>query len=192
MSFRSWNFVLELYNLLVRPESEFQLRWHRDDIPPDIEAEEEERRLVGEGERKGYRHAQWNLALYDDESLLVVPGSHRRARTEAERNAGPHDELEGMMAVKLGPGDGVFYDNNILHRGVYDCGKERMTLHGSMGMTGCGADRARNVLQHGIGSWIERCDFSNLDLRLKQRAEVMRANLLDMGILQTTGFSQID
>lgn len=37
--------VMELYNMLVRPEHEFALRWHRDDIGPDVSAEEELERL---------------------------------------------------------------------------------------------------------------------------------------------------
>lgn len=78
---------MELYNLLVRPDQDFELRWHRDDIFATATPEEMEALVVGRPE-KGQGHAQWNLALFDDESLVVVPGSHRRARTEAERGAG--------------------------------------------------------------------------------------------------------
>ena len=35
--------------------------------------------------------AQYNLALCPDTSLIVIPGSHRRVRTEIERNADPYD-----------------------------------------------------------------------------------------------------
>lgn len=66
------------------------------------------------------------------------------------------------MVVKLKAGDAVFYDNNILHRGVYASGRERMTLHESLERSG-EENRARNVLQHEIGEWVERCDFSNMD-----------------------------
>ncbi|KAI2610354.1 phytanoyl-CoA dioxygenase family protein [Hypoxylon fragiforme] len=122
--------VMELYNLLVRPSdgSDFALGWHRDDIPASASAAEEEARLLG----GPAWHAQWNLALCDgDESLVVVPGSHRRARTEGERAADPFEgEMEGQVVVRLGAGDVVFYDNNILHRGVYDGKRERMSLHG--------------------------------------------------------------
>lgn len=51
--------IMELYNLLVRPDKEFELRWHRDDIPPTATDEEELERLS----KPGF-HAQWNLALY--------------------------------------------------------------------------------------------------------------------------------
>ncbi|TVY46531.1 hypothetical protein LCER1_G008892, partial [Lachnellula cervina] len=33
--------VLELFNLLVRPDRDFELVWHRDDIPASASAEEE-------------------------------------------------------------------------------------------------------------------------------------------------------
>ncbi|PTB68976.1 hypothetical protein BBK36DRAFT_1192626 [Trichoderma citrinoviride] len=142
--------VMELFNMLVRPDKgDFELRWHRDDIPAEASAEEELERLG----RPAF-HAQYNLALWEDESLVVVPGSHARARTEAERAAGPFERaLPGQLVVRLEPGDIVFYNNNILHRGVYDCGRERATLHGSVGHVGGSRLRARNVLQHGVGDW---------------------------------------
>ncbi|RYO90357.1 hypothetical protein DL762_002687 [Monosporascus cannonballus] len=177
--------VMELHNLLVRPDrGDFELRWHRDDIPAEATPEEEAARL-DELHRDGYWHAQWNLALCDgDESLVVVPGSHRRARTAAERAAGPLEPgMPGRLVVRLGAGDAVFYDNNILHRGVYDAGRERLTLHGSVGRAGPGAGRlrARNVLQHGVGAYVDRCDFSVLDERYRPRAEAMRARLVQLG-----------
>ncbi len=61
--------VMELFNLLVRPTKDFELRWHRDDIGPDATAEDEMVRLAKPG-----WHAQWNMALFDDASLVVVPG----------------------------------------------------------------------------------------------------------------------
>ncbi|PKS11539.1 hypothetical protein jhhlp_003304 [Lomentospora prolificans] len=169
--------VMELFNMLVRPERDFELRWHRDDIPPEASGEEELRRLA-----EPAWHAQYNLALYDDESLIVVPGSHRRARTDKERSAEPYEKgLPGELRVKLEPGDIVFYDNNILHRGAYDSSKERMTLHGSVGHVKGKALRARNVLQHGIGSWVGDCKFEELDNDLGKKAEGMRARLVKLG-----------
>ncbi len=141
--------VMELFNLLIRPDKDFELRWHRDDIPATATAEEELERL-----REPAYHAQWNLALYDDESLIVVPGSHKRARTAVERNADPFEKgLPGEIRVRQKAGDVVFYNNNILHRGAYVATTERMTLHGSVGHSGGSSLRARNVLQHGIGEW---------------------------------------
>lgn len=169
--------VMELFNLLVRPDSDFELRWHRDDIPATATPEEELERL-----RKPAFSAQWNLALYDDESLIVVPGSHARARTEAERNADPFEkDMPGQILVRLSAGDVVFYNNNILHRGAYDAGKERMTLHGSAGHVNGSALRARNVLQHGLKDWVDRVDLGALGERERRRAEHMREMLVNMG-----------
>ncbi|KAK3303241.1 uncharacterized protein B0T15DRAFT_486725 [Chaetomium strumarium] len=195
--------TMELCNMLVRPDAGweeeekeeekgkekkkkkkkkgFALRWHRDDIPWSATPEEETARLKREGDR--YVHTQWNLPLWDDDSLVVVPGSHKRARTQAERDADPFDEnLPGQVKVQLKAGDVVFYDNNILHRGVYDGEKERMTLHGSVGHVEGSQERARNVLQHGVGDWVDRCDFSVLGEGKERRtAEGMRRRLVQLG-----------
>jgi hypothetical protein len=179
--------IMELYNLLVRPDKDFELRWHRDDIPPTATPEEELDRL-------GHRawHTQWNAALYDDSSLIVVPGSHTRARTQEERDAGPFEkELGGMKIVHMKAGDVVFYNNNILHRGVYKSGTERMTLHGSVGHITGGNGRARNVLQHGVGKWVDRLDLNSLAGDERHRAEGMRKQLVDLGSRSgDVGFSQ--
>ncbi|KAK4705675.1 hypothetical protein P7C70_g530, partial [Phenoliferia sp. Uapishka_3] len=173
--------VMELFNLLVRPERNWSLRWHRDNISADATPEEELEILRNS---KG-NHAQWNLALYDDSSLIVIPGSHSRARTSEERLADPYaPTLTSMLVVTLKAGDCVFYNNNILHRGVYESSKERMTLHGSVGTKGHGVERARNVLQHGIGDYVDRVDLSSLGevgSRLRDRAEGMRSRAVEMG-----------
>ena len=181
--------VLELYNMLVRPDHDFSLRWHRDDIAPDVSPEEELQRL-----QEPMLHAQWNLALYPDTSLVVVPGSHKRARTDMERNADPYeDDMPGQKIVKMGAGDIMFYNNNILHRGVYDPNVERMTLHGTMGVKGVESEsRARNILQHGIGSWAARAYFSDLDGEMADLAIAMQKRLIEMGTEEHVGFSQTD
>ncbi|KAI0129503.1 phytanoyl-CoA dioxygenase family protein [Xylariales sp. AK1849] len=169
--------VMELFNMLVRPEKDFELRWHRDDIPAEATAAQEMQRL-GEPEW----HTQWNLALFEDDSLVVVPGSHVRARTAAERDADPFEgDMPGQLVVHLDAGDVAFYNNNIVHRGVYDSARERMSLHGSVGHVAGSTLRARNVLQHGIGGWVDRCDFSALDEKQRGRAEAMRQRLVKLG-----------
>ncbi|KAI0434203.1 phytanoyl-dioxygenase family protein [Xylaria sp. FL1042] len=194
--------VLELYNMLVRPESDFELEWHRDDVPRSATPEEEAAKLGlvdvdGEANgaegakkmktKKRYWNTQWNLPLYPDDSLVVIPGSHVRVRTPAERAAAPKEpDMPGQLVVHLEPGDVVFYDNNILHRGVYSADKERMSLHGSVGHAGGGRFRATNVLQHGIGQWVDQCDFSRLangpgGEKMRRRAEDMRARLVKLG-----------
>lgn len=182
--------VMELYNLLVTPTYDFSLRWHRDDISPSATPEEELAKLS-----QPAWHAQWNLALYDDTSLIVVPGSHIRARTEVERAANPYiKDLPDQLNVRLRAGDVVFYNNNILHRGVYNSTVQRMTLHGSIGHVAAGHARARNVLQHGVGAWVERCSFDGLkDEGVRNRAKIMREKLLDLGReAEHVGFSQED
>ncbi|TLD28492.1 hypothetical protein PspLS_03641 [Pyricularia sp. CBS 133598] len=171
--------VMELLNMLVRPGKAFELRWHRDDIGPDATDEEELWRLS-----EPAWHAQWNLALWDDDSLILVPGSHARARTPRERSVGPYETgLEGEMRVRLRAGDVAFYNNNIFHRGAYDPTKERLTIHGSVGHVRGGQLRARNVLQHGV-TWIDRCHFKDVlgpDQRVLDRAEAMRERLIRLG-----------
>ena len=180
--------VMELYNMLTRPDHDFALRWHRDDIKPEATAEQQLAQLT-----KPILHAQWNLALYDDNSLIVVPGSHKRARTDMERSADPfEDDMPGQKIVKMKAGDVIFYNNNILHRGVYDSKVERMTLHGSMGVTGADPARSRNILQHGIGEWAKDCDFSGLPSDMATLAEAMKQRLIDMGSGADVGFSQSD
>jgi ectoine hydroxylase-related dioxygenase (phytanoyl-CoA dioxygenase family) len=180
--------VLELYNMLVRPDRDFALRWHRDDIGPEVSAEQEMERL-----KEPMVHAQWNLALFDDASLVVVPGSHKRARTDMERNADPfEDDMPGQRIVKMGPGDIMFYNNNILHRGVYDSTVERMTLHGTMGIAGTDRARARNILQHGIGSWAGNADFSDLPGDMSKLAAEMQQRLMRMGSGDDVGYSQVN
>lgn len=169
--------TMELYNMLVRPDKDFSLRWHRDDVPASATADEEMERL-----NKPSYHAQWNLALYDDTSLVLVPGSHRRARTDTERTADPYEaHLPDQITVKLKAGEVAFYNNNILHRGVYDSSKERMTLHGSIGTIAAGSERARNVLQHGVGEWAKEYDFEGFEPEVVDRARKMRERLVELG-----------
>jgi ectoine hydroxylase-related dioxygenase (phytanoyl-CoA dioxygenase family) len=169
--------TMELYNMLVRPDAPFELRWHRDDIPATSTPEEELDRL----NKPGW-HAQWNLALFDDSSLILVPGSHTRARTEIERAADPYkSHIPEQITVSLKAGEVAFYNNNILHRGVYDVTKERMTLHGSIGTKQAGMQRARNVLQHGVGEWAAKWDLGGEEGEWVERARGMRERLVALG-----------
>ena len=95
-----------------------------------------------------------------------------------ERSASPFEaHIPDQITVDLEPGDIAFYDNNILHRGVYDSTKERLTLHGSVGHVGGSKERARNVLQHGVGSWVADVNLA----KVGPRAEEMRERLVKMG-----------
>ncbi|QQK40544.1 Phytanoyl-CoA dioxygenase family protein [Penicillium digitatum] len=196
--------VMELFNLLVAPETkDFELRWHRDDISEHATAEEELAQLAAKAPEGRQSHCQYNLALCPDASLIVMPGTHARARTQVEREADPYAaELPDQLVVQLEPGDAVFYNSNILHRGVYrgksEGGTEtRLTLHGSLGLKACGGGgddaeeqkkrvRSTAVLQHGVGAWVNREDAA---FGLGERAERMRANLVEMGTGEGVGFS---
>ena len=192
--------VMELFNLLVSPsgKQDFELRWHRDDIRWEVDEEDERRQLDEKSPGGRQAHTQYNIALFEDESLVVVPGSHRRVRTEIERGADPYEkELPGQVVVKMKAGDAVFYDSNIVHRGVYkgvDWEKGevgRMTLHGSVGLYGNSEERAKNVLQHGVGEWVDREDaaFDGLQGKCRNRAEGMRSRLVEMGRGEDLGYS---
>lgn len=186
--------VMELLNLLVAPETkDFELRWHRDGISEAATSEEELQQLHTKSPNGRQFHAQYNIALCPDSSLIAVPGSHRRVRTDAERNADPYEpNLAGQQVVALQPGDVVFYDSNILHRGVYkhklEGGPEtRLTLHGSVGLKSQdGKVRATAVLQHGVGQWIDQEEAA---LHVGERAERMRRNLIAMGRGDDVGYA---
>ena len=178
--------VMELFNMLVRPDTDFELRWHRDSIPFDgVDVQEEAERLgLRGGETRRAFHVQYNIPLYPDNSLLLVPGSHLRPRTPEELEAlkDPYvKDLPGMMKVDGRPGDVIFYDNNVIHTGRYDSRKERLTLHGCVGDVRGGTGRARNILQHGLGTWAHDVSFGGLEPATKQRAEGMKRSLLKLG-----------
>ncbi|KAI9629932.1 hypothetical protein KEM48_012463 [Puccinia striiformis f. sp. tritici PST-130] len=72
-----------LHNLLVEPlNHRFALSWHRDTIKSSVDEDEERQGLTSKAQ---YGGVQWNLALYHDECLFVVPSSHLRTRTPIER-----------------------------------------------------------------------------------------------------------
>ena len=85
--------------------------WHRDIHPIDMAP------LDGLQEdilSNGPPCLQWHIALYDDDFLHVIPGSHRRRNnaeeSKIERKMGVVP-LPGAMQVDLKAGDGVVYIN---------------------------------------------------------------------------------
>ncbi|KAI8339002.1 hypothetical protein BC941DRAFT_460577 [Chlamydoabsidia padenii] len=148
----------ELFNLLVNPQHhDFDLTWHRDAIPVGATHDMEEQLLA-----IPHYGTQWNTALYEDDCLFVVPNSHRRIRTDKERDITINDpkshDMPNQLQVNLKPGQTVFYDNNILHRAAYFSNKKRATLHASMGTIDGGYHRAKTVFQHGL-DWMNTDAF---------------------------------
>ena len=115
-----------LCTLLVSSERKpYHINWHRD-ASPDGEVPLET--LLG----RLRSHVQLNGALYDDETLYIVPGSHRRELTDAERTVlqqTPKAAMPNQLAVKLEAGDMVFYNSSLLHKGYNRAGIKRQTLH---------------------------------------------------------------
>ncbi|ODV95715.1 hypothetical protein PACTADRAFT_50397 [Pachysolen tannophilus NRRL Y-2460] len=161
---------MELLNMLINPLTDFELDWHRDTIKPEVSEEEEAELLL----KDQYDGAQFNLALLEDNCLIVVPKSHNRIRTPEERKKTTNDNrkefIQGQITVELAPGDLVFYNNNILHRAAYSSKNLRITLHGSYGRVNHGDSRAKGILQHGIADWLPdlKSDNENLNL-LKEK-----------------------
>ncbi len=104
--------------------------WHRDVHPVDMAPLDA---LSADFAENGPRYTQWNVPMYDDSVLWVVPGSHRRRNTEQE-NADFFDDqkkpVTGGIAVELNAGDGVIYSNFLIHTGSNYLTKKRRTLHG--------------------------------------------------------------
>ncbi len=89
--------------------------WHRDSQPT---SQAPLAGLQADMLANGPGLVQWNIALYDDDVLWIVPGSHCRLNTEQENRELTKDRtapLSNGMQVKLKAGDGVMYINSILH-----------------------------------------------------------------------------
>ena len=124
--------------------------WHRDFYPQRCAPLDS---YANDIKETGPRYIQWNLCLYDDEVLWVVPGSHvRRASPEEDaslRSGGIasgrgacREPLPGALHVKLQVGDGVAYSSPaILHWGSRYGSCKRRTLHGGYCVPGFGYSR---------------------------------------------------
>lgn len=104
--------------------------WHRDIHPIDMAP------LDGLQEdilSNGPPYLQWHIALYDDNFLHVIPGSHRRRNnaeeSKIERSMGVV-QLPGATQVDLKAGDGVVYINCFLHSATPNVDIKRRTFHG--------------------------------------------------------------
>lgn len=104
--------------------------WHRDLYPPRCAPLQSYAADIVEN---GPRYVQWNLPLYDDDVLWVLPGSHVRPLTREENeqlHKDPRVPLPGGVQTKLKAGDGVVYILPLLHWGSKYDNKLRRTIHG--------------------------------------------------------------
>ena len=112
-------------------------KWHRDIHPIDTAPLQGYIDDILEG---GPRYIQWNIPLYDDSVLWVVPGSHlrRNTREENERlSEDPCRPLPNGVQTHVGAGDGVVYITPILHWGSNYSAKLRRTVHGGFSTYTC-------------------------------------------------------
>ena len=110
--------------------------WHRDIHPVDMAPLDA---LTADILENGPRYTQWNVPLYDDNVLWVVPGSHRRRNTDQENDELLKDRkkpVTGGIPVELNAGDGVIYSNFLIHTGSNYTTKKRRTLHGGHAIYG--------------------------------------------------------
>ena len=103
--------------------------WHRDIHPID---QAPLRGLQADLLNNAPGYLQWNIPLYDDNVLWVVPKSHQRGNTAEENRClaqNPREPLPGGVQVELDAGDGVVYTNTILHWGSDYSTRLRRTIH---------------------------------------------------------------
>ena len=104
--------------------------WHRDIHPIDTAPL---RGYIDDIAENGPAYIQWNIPLYDDDVLWVMPGTHARANTDQENRLLLEDNrrpLPGGVQTHLRAGDGVVYITPILHWGSNYSTKLRRTVHG--------------------------------------------------------------
>ncbi len=120
--------------------------WHRDFFPPNCAPLQG---YVDDIIENGPRYVQWNLPLYDDDVLWVVPGSHNRFNTAEENEQlikDPCVPLHSGVQTHLKAGDAVAYILPILHWGSMYNTKMRRTIHG--GFSTFSASLDRRYLKH--------------------------------------------
>ncbi len=141
-----------VFGILLEPrDHSYATNWHRD-WRDNIEGLDRERwwRCFHNDDHFN----QINCALYDDDCLWVVPGSHLRGDTSGEvarfpHRPVPHPELEhaqddddryqrciayalsmpGAVNLQLKAGDFCLYRNTLWHMGCYRPDKIRATIH---------------------------------------------------------------
>ena len=143
--------------------------WHRD-VRPDVNGPLEA--LIADDLVNGPSYAQWNIALYDDAILHMIPGSHRRLNSEVEvtrlnDDEGRRSPLAGNICADLKAGDGIVYSSMALHWGSrYTNRQKRRTLHFGYRSFGHHFPYSRSS-----GVPLQVADFFVRDSRPRQRLE---------------------
>ena len=113
---------------------DYQIGWHRDIGGEERDGSYEVEMEILARHRKNL--VKWHMALVDDPCLWIVPGSHRRYRTEREREVLINDqqgEIPGALQIELKRGQTIFWNGNGIHRGRKPEGMgDRSTLMGAL------------------------------------------------------------
>ena len=152
-------------------------RWHRDFSPSYCAPLAG---YIGDLLENGPRYVQWNLPLYDDSVLWVVPGSHVRFATEAENAELDADDaapLSTSVQTHLNAGDGVAYILPILHWGSNYSTLLRRTIHGGFSAFTTHPDQrfldqVSAPVREAFARWETRSSA-----KMQQTAQVLRAAL---------------
>lgn len=163
-----------LFNLLTAGGGEqYTQLWHRDFHPDQSKRSQDEAEWLHVRQALSRKIVQMNAPLLPgDDVLQVVPGSAARQATAAELAAAEqswHDpmsvDMPGAIEVRLEPGDVVYYDNTILHRGHNPSGKARLTIHNAYWTAGLPTGSHDNGQQAEIAALL-----SQQSARLPRRA----------------------
>ena len=129
-------------------------KWHRDLGKPGAPDEAEYL------ERQHGRLVQFNAPLAaGDRYLHIVPSSHGRPSTAAEIAASQNTggDMPEALVVELEPGDIVYYNANLWHRGWNPEGAKRWTMHCAF----CSADT--KVMSHEYGQRLAMLQSGHLE-----------------------------
>ena len=113
---------------------DYHIGWHRD-VGPDNRDNSYEKEIAMLSTYRKHM-VKWHMALVDDPCLWVVPGSQNRYRTEREHHCliqEPLGEIPGALRIDLERGQTIFWDGNIIHRGLKPEGMGgRLSLMGGL------------------------------------------------------------
>jgi hypothetical protein len=113
--------------------TDYQQGWHRDVLQiPQNQIDE-----AMFSPRWRHNSVQINLPLVEDHAFWAVPGSHQRPNSPEENEAFAGSKhfspvnarMPSATCFALQPGEAIFYNNNMIHRGWCAFTRPRRTLH---------------------------------------------------------------